>query len=343
MNVVFLVIDYMPHQLVLINSLIKQEEVKVYAFSLKESKILASNGPNLVNFNLKDFSRPQFLAKLIEINPKMMAVAGWAVNDYVWASKKLRHKLNIPVVAYSDSQWRGTLRQKINSILSPWHIQLAFSHVWVAGIYQYEYARKLGYKKNQIVYNSLSCDLELFRNVPLAQKKKDYPKNFLFVGRFVHVKGLESLIEAWKKIKEKNGWSLTLIGDGPLKENFQSIDGVNIKNSMSQDQLTREFENSGCFILPSFFEQWALVLHEAAAAGLPIIATEECGSVPHFLISGWNGLKIKSEEESIRTALERIIRSDSAQLFRFASNSKILAESITPEQGVAQLMSILNN
>jgi len=41
-------------------------------------------------------------------------------------------------------------------------------------------------------------------------------------------------------------------------------------------------ENSGCFILPSRYEPWALVIHEAACAGLPIICTNVCGTVDHF-------------------------------------------------------------
>ncbi len=65
---------------------------------------------------------------------------------------------------------------------------------------------------------------------------------------------------------------------------------------MSQDVLIKEIQKSGCFILPSIFEPWAVVIHEFACAGLPIIATEVCGATPHFVINGFNGLSIKSKK-----------------------------------------------
>ncbi|MFZ2284907.1 MAG: glycosyltransferase [Lutibacter sp.] len=343
MKIVFLVINYMPHQLVSIQSVIKYYSAEVHAFNYKDEHTIPKGIENLHTYQLKAFNRNQFLNKIIDTKPEMMVVAGWAVKDFVWVSKKVRNKLNIPVVSYSDTQWRGTWKQKVNSFISPWHIKKAYSHLWVAGMYQFEYARKLGFAKNQIIYNSLSCDVELFRQTSLEHKQNNYPKNFLFIGRFVPVKGLDLLIEAWQKIEDKKGWTITLIGDGPLKEKFRNIEGINIKDFMPQDLLIKEIEIAGCFVLPSVYEPWALVIHEAAASGLPIIATENCGAAPHFVISDWNGFQVKPQVNSIKIALQDIMDLDITCLMRFSENSRKLAESITPELGAAQLMSILKS
>lgn len=342
MKAVFLVINYMPHQLVSIGAVIKNYQAEVHAFSFKDNTPIPVNLKNLITYRLKDFSRKDFLQKLLEINPDIMVVAGWAVPDFVWAAKQVRKKKNIPVVSYSDTQWRGTWKQKINSLISPLHLKKAFSHLWVAGIYQYEYARKLGFSKRQIIYNSLSCDLELFKQGAFKHKKNNYPKNFLYIGRFVPVKGLNLLIEAWTQILDKKGWTLTLIGDGAEKDTIKNIRGVTVKNFMPQKELIREIEQAGCFILPSIFEPWALVIHEAAASGLPIIATNLCGAAPHFVISGYNGYQINPTVESIKLALEKVMALNENQLIQFSENSRKLAESITPELGAAQLMSIIN-
>lgn len=342
MKIVFLVINYMPHQLVSMKSVIKYYNANVYAFNYKDEHTIPNNIKNLQTYQLKSFNRNQFLKKIIEINPEMMVVAGWAVKDFVWVSKQIRKQLHIPVVSYSDTQWRGTWKQKINSLISRWHLKKAFSHLWVAGIYQFEYARKLGYAKRDIIYNSLNCDLDLFSQTALKLKQNKYPKNFLFIGRFVPVKGLDLLIEAWQQIEDKKGWTLTLIGDGPLKEQFRNIVDVEIKDFMPQDLLIKEMEQAGCFVLPSVFEPWALVIHEAAASGLPIIATENCGAAPHFVISGWNGFQVKPDANSVKIALQNIMELTDIQLMHYSENSRRLAQSITPQLGAAHLMSILN-
>ena len=109
-----------------------------------------------------------------------------------------------------------------------------------------------------------------------------YPHKLLFIGRFVDVKGLSFLLDAWKSIPDRKGWTLTLVGNGPLRDTLNGFPDVEIKDFMSQEQLATEMQNSGAFILPSIFEPWALVLHEAAAGGLPILASNCCGAVPCF-------------------------------------------------------------
>ncbi|WP_157724001.1 glycosyltransferase [Winogradskyella sediminis] len=323
-------------------TLIKEYHINVHSVASKDNTIPPPDTDKFKSYKLKDFTRASLLEFVEGINPAIMVVAGWAVKDFVWVSKRVKVKLNIPVVSYSDTQWQGSWKQRINGLISKWHHRQAFSHLWVAGIYQYEYARKLGFSKNNIIYNSLSCDLELFQNCSTVHKHNDYPKNFLFIGRFVEEKGLSFLLEAWSQILNKNGWTLTLIGDGHLKDQFKHKEGLVVKDFMSQESLIREIEGSGCFILPSIFEPWALVIHEAAAAGLPLIATNVCGAAAHFIISGFNGYQTSPSVEEIKLAMEKIIASNSEQLLTFSANSRRLARTITPELGAGQLMSVLN-
>lgn len=341
MKIVFLVINYLPHQLVSIKSVIKNYNAEVHSFNYKDDYTIPNNINNLYTYQPNFFNRSQFLIKILKINPEMLVVAGWAVKDFVWVAKQIKIKLNIPVVSYSDTQWRNTLKQKINCLLSPFYLKKAFSHIWVAGIYQYEYARKLGFHKNQIIYNSLSCDLELFQNVSWQHKKGAYPKNFLFIGRFVPVKGLDLLIDAWNQISDKKGWTLTLVGDSTIKHHVQNIEGIILKDFMPQYELLKEIEHAGCFVITSKFDQWALVIHEAAASGLPIIATDVCGAAPHFVINEYNGYQVKPKVESIKVAMEKILEMNEIQLLKFSQNSLQLSGSITPELGAANLMSVL--
>src|SRR5690554_160384 len=46
---------------------------------------------------------------------------------------------------------------------------------------------------------------------------------------------------------------------------------------------------ASCFILPSSFEPWGLVVNEAMAAGLPIVLSDQVGALPDLLTpdNGW--------------------------------------------------------
>ena len=112
---------------------------------------------------------------------------------------------------------------------------------------------------------------------------------------------------------------------------------------MPQSELSREMEQAGCFVLTSIFEPWGLVIQEAAASGLPIIATDICGAAPHLVINNYNGYQVRPNVQNIKKALQDIINMDKKELFRFAQNSRTLASNISPSLGVAHLMSVVES
>lgn len=274
-------------------------------------------------------------------NPLCVVSSGWVDNCYNKVCLLYRQS-GIQTLAMSDTQWRGG-RQWINRILSPFRHKRYFDYIWGAGVLQYEYARKLGFHSNRILTNCFSGDLDVFSKVDLDKKKENYPKRFLFVGRFVDVKGIDVLLKAWSGISDKKGWTLELVGDGPLKERFRNeFPDVIIKDFMSQGELIEEAQNAGCFILPSRFEPWALVIHEFAAAGLPIICTRECGASKQFVLNGCNGYVVEAEDVSgIAKAMMVIEGKSDAELLAMATNSRKLSQTITPEIVADTLLSII--
>lgn len=341
MKIIFLVIDYMPHQLTSINSLVENYDVEVHSITFKKS-IPSNVLPKHFYYQYNETERSSFLKLIVDLKPEALVVAGWLVSDYTWLSKKVRKYLSIPIIAYSDTPWYGTFRQKINCLISPLHLKRAFTHIWVAGIYQFEYARRLGYAKSNILFNALSCGPAFFYNLDDEFKvHRIKEKKLLFVGRFVNVKGLDLLLEAWANIQNKNGWELTLIGAGPLKPKG-NLESVILKDYMNNNDLINEMNNAACFILPSIFEPWGVVLHEAAAIGLPIIASNVCGAVPHFLVNNFNGYIVEPNSKSIQVAISKIINLEKEQLIKFSQNSRKLASSITPDKGAASIYSIIS-
>ena len=331
----------MPHQLVAIQSLIDNTDYHVHGFA---SKTIPPSPPNSNRFTahiLPKRAKNVLLKVTLNLNPSLLVVAGWKVPLFVSTAKKVRTRLNIPIVAYSDTQWNGTLRQKLNCFISRWHLKKAFSHMWVAGIYQFEYARRLDFDKEKIIMNALSCDVDKFGRAAERKSEGHFPKNFLFVGRFVPEKGLPELLKAWTNIENKQSWTLTLVGSGVFDFTEYCNESIKVKDHMSHDSLIEEMKQSSCFILPSSFEPWALVIHEATAAGLPVIATNRCGATPHFLISNYNGFVIDFDPIEIEKALLKIIRARRDELQQMSRRSTQLAQSINPELGTRNLISLL--
>ena len=117
---------------------------------------------------------------------------------------------------------------------------------------------------------------------------------------------------------------------------------MEIKDFMSQEQLATEMQNSGAFILPSIFEPWALVLHEAAAGGLPILASNCCGAVPYFVLDNYNGrLFTPGNISSIREAIQLLITTSDEDLIRMSYKSRELSRRINPEIVAQTLLSVI--
>ncbi|MFV0180238.1 glycosyltransferase [Empedobacter falsenii] len=342
MKVTYLMMDYVPHQLTSMNTLVEEYKVNILSYSISEKfKYIPEKKENFQPILFKDQPKKQVYQDIIKFNPSVLVVAGWMIKDYVWIAKQIKKNTKIKVVAMSDTPWYGTLKQKINAWISPLHLKKAFDYLWVAGFRQYDYARKLGFANNQIIFNSLSADNKLFHHVEIERKKTNYPKNFLYVGRFAPEKGLNILLEAWEKIEDKQGWTLTLIGDGPLKNEFIHREDIKIKDYMAHDELLMEMQNAGCFVLPSLHEPWALVIHEAACAGLPIICTEVCGAAPHFVIDKFNGFQVnKGDSQDLANKIVLLMNHTDKELIEMSTKSRVLSNRISPDITVASLLAI---
>lgn len=280
-----------------------------------------------------------------KIKPNVIVVSGWQDREYLSSCKVFVHQ-GLPVVCGFDDQWTGSLKQHFASSLSKLGIfKTWFTHAWVCGPRQFEYASRLGFDKNKILFDLYSADLKLFVKAFLKAKKKKiktYPHNFLFVGRFEKVKGLDILLKAWDRITEfRKDWTLTMVGNGSLNSDFKKHTGVKILNFLQPKDLIKLIEKSGCFVLPSRFEPWGVVVHEFAAAGMPLILSNAVGSSDMFLINGANGyLFEKNNVLSLENKLLKIIKSSDRKLLSMSNFSSNLSNRVTPTTSARNLLTL---
>jgi glycosyltransferase involved in cell wall biosynthesis len=347
MKILYLYAEVMGYTMATIRELAERgNEVHVVHWDHKKlTPYKAPVVPNVFMYNRSEFSVEQIKTLAQNIAPGVTVVSGWMDRGYMSVAKQLRQE-GLPVVIGLDSNWHGTLRQWITLILAKFgYFSQFYSHAWVAGFYQFEYARRLGFEKKNIVYDLYSADLRLFNqayNYSKENQQDHYPHRFLFVGRFEPIKGLDVLLQAWQELgAKKNGWELHLIGNGSLNAKLEASAGVVVKNFMQPEQLSQEVANAGCFVLPSRGEPWGVVVHEFAAVGLPLIVSDVVGAASTFLISGLNGFSFKvNDSKALANRMLQIISMTDQELHAMALNSHALSQRITPETSAVNLLSV---
>lgn len=345
-KIIILYAELMPYNTPVIRCLVQSGfEVHVVKWDVKRlTPYIPIALENVVYYNRSELSG-KMLENLIEkLAPKVVFTCGWMDKEYCHASLFARQKFKISVIASSDTHWKGG-KQWLNIFFSRFRHLKWFDYILVPGNLQFEYARRLGFRKDKILFPSLSADNETFLSVDIEKKKISYPRQLLYVGRLSPEKGISDLLRAWKIIEDYKGWKLKIIGSGPLKEVLQEeIDGlqnVSLRDFADQDALTIEMQESGCFIVPSINEPWGLVIHEAAAAGLPILASRNSGAASTFVIQNYNGFIFSpGDAKDIRQAILKIFEADTDVLLSMSYKSRMLSGRIKPEYVAAAILSV---
>lgn len=120
------------------------------------------------------------------------------------------------------------------------------------------------------------------------------------MGRLEKRKGIKYLLKAFKKVcREFKNVHLRIVGGGEEREECRKLCfrlGIKRKvifvGRVSEKQKEAEYKKAHCLVLPSLWEGHPLVIFEAWAAKLPIIATR-VGSIENFLKEGENGYLVK--------------------------------------------------
>lgn len=275
----------------------------------------------------------EFLANVVYISDRTI----WEYNKIGIYYKKQGK----PVISGNDTQWlKG--RQWVNVLTSFFRHKRYFSHMQVAGIRQFEYAKRLGFPNSKIVWPMYSANTENFENIPVDIFRFQEATDILFVGRFSKDKGLDYLLEAWKLINTKNS-RLHLVGNGDLFNKMHVPSNVVIHSFSSQEDLLNLAKQCRAFVLPSIKEPWGVVLHEFAAAGLPLIATEVCGATAHFIVNNANGYVVKSRSsQQLSKRIAEILSATPESLLEMGLLSRQLSKSINPRLVALAILSVLN-
>jgi glycosyltransferase involved in cell wall biosynthesis len=268
----------------------------------------------------------------------VVQMVGWMDKGYLAAARILKRQGTM-VVAGSDTQYTGSLRQWVAACIARWYLHPAIDVLWVTGERQRQLAWKLGYRGKRCWSGMYCCDHARFAEA--AEMAGERNPAFLYVGRYVEAKGLDVLLEAYGRYRKtvQNPWNLVCAGAGPLKGLLQGQPGVEDLGFVQPDALPALMARHSAFVLPSRKEPWGVVVQEAAAAGLPLVCSDAVGAAVHLLQDHCNGFSFASEAVAeLARRLEQISTLPQEQRAEMAHASREMARQFTPERWARTLV-----
>jgi glycosyltransferase involved in cell wall biosynthesis len=186
-----------------------------------------------------------------------------------------------------------------------------------------------GFDPSKMKRFTRGIDFDLFK--PQAVPGPSFPaKHFnrrgtitlLYVGRISSDKGVDFLMETYRKIAAKRrDVTLLVVGDGPYLSELRrraSMDGVTFAGRVDHDELPAIYAASSLFVFPSTTDTFGKVVLEAQACGLPAIVSD-AGGPQEIIVHGKTGFVARAGNaldwsEKIEHVLDMM--TDTPQLYR---------------------------
>ena len=253
-----------------------------------------------------------------------------------WSALQAAKVLKLPVTSdfrtnfqsYSKHYGVGWLRKPIVAYLRKFHNATACTMVPTR-----ELMRTLsenGFVNLKVV--SRGVDTKLF-NISKRDKSlrsswgaTEKSKVLISVGRMAPEKNLEQVLKTYEALKHTDQeFKLVMVGDGPLKDQFQQrYPDIIFPGMLSQPNLAVYYASSDLFVFPSQTETFGNVTLEALASGIPVLAFD-CAAARDWVQTGINGwLVAESNPEGFaaqavdifnsKDALDRITQSTRQQV-----------------------------
>lgn len=252
--------------------------------------------------------------ELTRFAPDVLVVGGWA-QPVFWQGILWARRHRIPLVLWVESTARDA-----RSGAGPLEAAKRFAvrsavGFLVPGRAAAEYVESFGVDPGRIEIAPNAVDLSIFadqvsklrrsQRLELRRARALEGCVFVCVSRLSPEKGVDVLVRAFEGVPG----TLVAIGDGPQEAELRASAPPNVRliGRVERDELPEWYAAADAFVMPSRSETWGMAMNEAAAAGLPIVATEAPGAAYELLQEGVNGFRVPVEDENaLREALTRV-------------------------------------
>lgn len=244
-----------------------------------------------------DFSRSQMEEYIISEKFDVIQLQSmWDLRYHIVAKTARKHRIPYIITprgmlepwCLSQKKWKKKLAMALYQMKDIKRSVCVFTTAEMEALH----VRDLGVDVPMVVLpNGIETD-----SYPCRISKDKVKKQILFLSRIHIKKGIELLIDAFDRIIKKNAdmddWTVAIVGNGEeeyIRELKRKVEGLNLRDKVKilapvfGDAKVKLYQESSIFCLPSYSENFGMVIAEAMSCGVPCITTN---GTPWQLLNG---------------------------------------------------------
>jgi glycosyltransferase involved in cell wall biosynthesis len=280
-------------------------------------------------------------------SPEAIVCAGYSYLASWQAAMWARHHA-VPLLLWSESTGEDIRRGHAPvEFMKKRFLRLCCAFV-AAGKTSREYLLALGVPDQSIHIAPDAVDVQFYSTLATkARQQADKVRTlhglpsryFLCVGRLVKEKGVLDLFSAYATLDEDTRSQIGLVfaGDGPAGADLAKCAAqvgsgvVKLLGWIHRERIPEIYALAEALVFPTHSDPWGLVVNEAMACNLPIIASDVAGCVPDLVQHGWNGLLVPaSNVQSLAHAMATLFHQPELAS-RMRTNSRERIQGYLPE------------
>lgn len=173
------------------------------------------------------------------------------------------------------------------------------------------------------------------------------PVRFMTCSELIHRKGIDLVISAFQRAARLTpDISLAIVGDGAERNRLEASideayrDRIIFRGSVLFSERAKVFAEADVFIHSARHEGWGIVIQEAMAAGMPVIASKQTAAAYELIDPGANGFLFDAEDEETLATRINWFANHRDEISDFGRSARAAVAHLTPEWGAAELVRI---
>ena len=171
-----------------------------------------------------------------------------------------------------------------------------------------------------------------------------------FSGKLIPRKNAAELLDAVAALQHEGiRVGLLLVGDGPERRTLEErvrnlgLQWVALSGFRNQTELPSCYVCFDLFVLPARFDSWGLVVNEAMACGLPVVASSMVGAALDLIEPGRNGFVYTLGDVSALTEIVRTLAASSNMRTQFGVRSRAIVQDYSFAADVTGILAALRS
>lgn len=228
---------------------------------------------------------------------------GWSHKGWLRFDRWIRRR-GAHVMVAVDNRFKTNTRQLIGAVWFRLWLRRHFDAAFVPGHSTTALMRFLGMPADRIFTGYYGASEDVYDAGPPMESRRP---EFLFIGQLIERKGVDVLLDAFRRYRLQGGrWNLRMLGGGAMEDRCHG-DGIIFEGFAQARAAAQRMREARCLILPSREDHWGTVVCEAAASGALLIVSQWVGAAPDLVRHGINGQVFREmTAEALAAAMLRV-------------------------------------